>query len=57
VADSGLASERCAHISVWIGRAGRESLDPSAKDQAEIIISQALESVDEAVKKLRALRT
>jgi hypothetical protein len=46
-----------AHISVWIGRSGRESLDPSAKAQAEIIISQALESFDEAVKKLRALRT
>jgi len=57
VADSGLASERCTHISDWIGRSGRESLDPSAKAQAEIIISQALESFDEAVKKLRALRT
>ncbi|WPN45070.1 HNH endonuclease [Pseudomonas sp. P8_241] len=56
VADSDLASERRAHISVWIGRAGREPLDPSAKAQAEIIISQALESFDEAVKKIRALR-
>lgn len=56
VMDSDLASERHAHISVWIGRACDEPFDPSAKAQAEIIISQALESFDESVKKLRALR-
>ncbi|WP_095148179.1 HNH endonuclease [Pseudomonas sp. Irchel s3a18] len=55
VTDSELAAERHAHISAWIERAGREPLDFAAKAKAEIIIRQALESFDEAVKKLRAL--
>ncbi|MGH8387126.1 MAG: HNH endonuclease [Pseudomonas sp.] len=56
VTDRDLASERHAHISAWIERACDVPFDPAAKAQAEIIISQALESFDEAVKKLRALR-
>ena len=54
--DRDLASGRHAHISAWIGRADREPLDPSAKTEADFIISQTLQSFDEAVKKLRALR-
>ena len=56
VTDRDLASGRHAHISAWIGRADREPLDPSAKTEADFIISQTLQSFDEAVKKLRALR-
>lgn len=57
VTDVELAAERHAHVSAWIGRACREPLDHSVRAQAENIISQALATFDDAVKKLRALRS
>jgi hypothetical protein len=57
VSDMALAADRHTRISAWIERAGgRGVADPSAKAKAEVIIAQAMESFDDAVKKLRALR-